>query len=841
MVLLLVFCVCDSSIADEHAKNIDAHTFQIPSTLFPKPQHQKISNRSEFVKKISSIIEAGNLDRARKNIDDALYSINISDIVDAISVLSFAYAKKGQLDQALELVSILEDNSYINSRLGWYDNDKPKNTISLIGDWAKNKEGLGDLANFVGLGRAYYKNGNIEKAKELILALDVVIPPNHKSTIKKNNALKDLISGQPVDEKYDYKSNTSITGVFFFEDKDLINIAQDALKNNDVVVAEQAVKYINNSLEKAILVIRIANIYAKSQNETKIKTYLGEIKNIERLADKGKMFDYLRMPKERLSAKASILNQLSKYYLLSGDQDNAERLLNSAANVYFPEHAKLKRRYISSCFFSEESLRKYYPIEDIIDNYFVQKLYPDLFIKLALLEQKDALELLWKRIISDASKGDFQAVDTLWDFMREQDGIYIDGENLLDLANAVSKHPEHREEASEFLELSKAAYIKREEVRETEMAKVLKVEATIKGDEDYPNIAFYRGQHHDERHELLKIAYNFSRKSGYKKEAREYLEHSIKRFQKNRRFLPSHILAKIEMVRALIEGRHALSEDILQVILLHAGTSSSKNEAYTYMLKVRGLVGASTAFRNWGFEKEAEQTLKFARQVADSITGPMTRYEKEDDVRRYSSKSYFLLARTHSKYKNYEEAIDLYDAVVNLSNRGRVEGTERSIYLRKEQLLADISFFASDEDNSALLLQVTQRITHPFYKSLVMSLNENITKKDKLGFSDIVLYVHSREEISSIRPYLFWLVTQRVNNGALAKAEETLGFISQIANSFPFDSAVALPQSEILWAYYYAHIGDMAQSRNHLDEASKYVQKVPDEYKAIISSIISSK
>jgi len=301
------------------------------------------------------------------------------------------------------------------------------------------------------------------------------------------------------------------------------------------------------------------------------------------------------------------------------------------------------------------------------------------------------------------------------------------------------------------------------------------------------------------------------------------------------------------MVKALINGRKELTEDAYQHLLLSVKSIKAQN-AGNYKTKVSHLGQLSRAFKQWSFDKEASETLIFARQVVDNITSPMIGLGESDHEKNASSRAYISLAREYSKHKNYEEAIDLYDAALNLNNRARVEKTERAVYLRKERLLTDIALLAHEKGNNTLLLQVTERVTHPFYKYLVKHLDDTVTAKDKLELSDVALHAHSKSDVLSLLPYLFWLVTEQVNNGDLVKAEEALSFIRRISNAttsnlFKLDTSdyVIISQAKIVWAYYYAHIGDIEKSRAYLDEAYEYAQKTSEENRDFIFSIIHEK
>lgn len=570
-------------------------------------------------------------------------------------------------------------------------------------------------------------------------------------------------------------------------------IVTGAIENKNFKIAKEAAEKIKTPVEKALVYVEISQALQMTGNKVESYEYA---QKVEEFANIPNNLDALPENKFKFpEEKAHFLNLISDIYFDIGKIDEAKRVLDKAVEVYFPEASSIQR----GSSMSHGRKAQFNPLNDIIYNYVDQGREKEITKKLEFLgrtENSQRTQFLFKAALKATKNKDIEAMDYLLNetnsYMKK-----LDSRIKTSHYDLVTKGKIKQGDANKGIEKSVKRETRRFEQQTSDYLTDIALELVVSKDQV------------SKARELFSLAIQAQTKI-------ETYSTDIYGNQPTFNYLIApEKLAKLEIVKALLNEQNKLNENAFEDILFSI-RSTQQGSGYGFNSKKKELATVSELLYKYGFKDQAKTTLDLARLMADRISSRFTRHTVPINSKQLSA-AYTQLAKIHLGRGNIAEVEDLEDAMNNRSNRVKIEGDDRSVYLMKQRLYTDLFLILKETDEIELSNHVKSKITHPFYKLIVQDPLPEIAP----SFGDVVKHSWDDEEIILTIPYILKLCEKFYQNKNIYSYEQTLGYALKVANSFKFRYRGA--QSFILISDFYKQIGEKEKSIEALERAKNYI------------------
>jgi tetratricopeptide (TPR) repeat protein len=742
---------------------------------------------------------------------DGLGVLSSSEYIDALEELSLTYARNGDLEKARYLAGKLDDQRMVNDLAGW---DQARDTLigtqsvqleaveALIGAGAGTDPGVAYIISLTQLSKELLEKGdkkgaqvNLEKAEKtalklnnpslslskaaLVLAAAQAYVGNNDKAFEHAEQVHDICCKPQVPAPKKPKMMMRDKQHY---DWGLSGIVTGALFNDDFDTAQKAAKKMNLPLEQAIVWHEIAEAYAKKGDKKNAVRFL---KAAEELSA---AFAY---PEE----KAQILQLVSRGYFALGDSGNAENALRKGLEIYVKDYKKHA--------WDRDTQRqtRFQPGADILYNYAAQGLtgkFDQTMEKLNGINRDKSVFLLRAAVIA-AEKGNVPAAD----FFLGQ----VEGEKQ---ARAVRIN-EGLDEA-----------IKKGKIKAEDKERLLKQDM----DQKWVN------ESGKEFETLMDMAFSFEKHEGMDAQVKRFYERleSDEMEPVRKRFAKMPLVQAKLMILGLKVGgqKQAEREKLDHILLLIRG--HRQDDGYSFVAKYGLLLEIGRLFHQFGFEPEADEFLDYAQLMADKTSSRMTRFTTPMNGKQINA-AYAELAEEYMKQGKADKAEKVLGAMASRSDRVKIQGMERTIYLRKEQWAAKLAVEVAKKNEAAQAAEIAEKIMHPFYKQVaiqsILAYAKDVPNKEKwqakvddtLSLAQVVDHAWDDGELLNVVSSLVTLAdAQRV----LGKNETMTRSIAQV-NAIIDAIWIASTQTQayMLISDFYSDAGMNAEAVEYLDKASK--------------------
>ena len=785
----------------------------------------------------SNSSQALNLETSRGSIGGTAKTREYLDFLYEIIV---EYAKHQRYENVIRNLDLLNDDFFMGKLTGEItkadlNKDKKVNASPaikkhdrtfefldvMIGSGAGTDKRVFKISSLVGKAKDHYKKGQTTKANEgLDAAYELASNRLTNPSLSYSKALLTLSHGYAsigrYKDAYKLAEETYIVCCTphpkerrLLQDKRHYEwawsgIVTGAIESNNFKIAAEAAEKIKTPVEKALVYVEISQAQLMKGNKAKSYEYA---KKVDGFINASSSFKF---PEE----KAHFLNLISGLYFSIGKSEDAKRALDQAVEVYFPKAAAIQR----SSSISHGRKARFKPLDNIIYSYIKQGRYREIPQRLEVLERfgnSRRTELIFRAALKAVENKNIEAMEYLLNETKsymEKLNARIKG-SYFDL---VKKGKMKQEDANQNINKGIEREVRKFEQQTSDYLTDIVLELVKRKDQV------------TKARELFLLASQKQMKiETYRTDV--YGNHPTLNY-----LIKPVKLAKIEIVKALLNGQDELNENVVQNILLPI-RSMQQGTGYGYNSKRGELVTISELLYKYGFIDQAKVTLNLARLMSDRISSRLTRHTVPLNSKQMPA-AYAQLAKIYLDRGNIEDAGKLADTLNDKSSRIKIEGDDRSVYLMKQRLYTDLVFILKESDKSELSNNIKSKITHPFYKLVV----QDISPEKAPSFGDVIKHAWDDEELIFTIPYILKISETFYQNKNISSYEQSLSYAFKIADSFKLKYRGA--QSFILISDFYKKIGEKKKSIEALKRSEKYIDRArqqKQELQGLISERLS--
>lgn len=549
---------------------------------------------------------------------------------------------------------------------------------------------------------------------------------------------------------------------FRSNNKSLWNVlAAACIESGHLFRAYQAIWQIESKTEKTLLLLDAAEKHIATGHR-----WIG-VALLEGIESRINQYEYPEV-------KSHILQTLSKAFYQVGDVDSAKRTLDLAKKIYVEDVPKSSP--LTSL--SNDRPLRFYPLQDILNNYALQKRHEEIATILSLkgygLSQRDSFHLIQAAIYA-ASINNIDAVDFLLDYAQE--GFEIIEEKI------QKNQEEYRRSKNLDIHTSPEA-VKRQKTRglETTLRYILDVSVNLAKHKQFSKARHLLDQSERAMGEFIKL-------KQYKR--KEYIGLYI------------NFIVKKAIVIALIEGDDELSSGSFESIVLAM-------RSYAYGVN---LMQFSQLLHESGLLKDSQKALDMAynTQAGQGAVNGRLSY----------TKTYHKLANIYTERGLFSKASEVTDATLIKGHPYNYKNAQRAAMLLKERYLAQLAIKAHKQREIADGNRISNLLTHPFYKYIVA---ETLGSKSgqELSLSMIVQDAWSSEELAMTIPFLTYIAKLRFERGQEEGAAKIISYAMEIEEVLGYGFRAA--EAHIIISNYYRDIHTITKAREHLEEAQGYLK-----------------